>query len=203
MKERLFEQGIRQVPDSPNETSFSLDQGSALIGVVYEELRKRAAASLRQLPVGETVQPTDLVHEAYLKLDHAKVGWKSEAHFLSVATLAIRQVVVDRIRAKRTIQRGEGKKKVSLEWDLPIPSPPAKDEVVLAVDAAIEELRQEDPRAADIVVFRFFLGMTVEQCASVLGVTDRTVRRDWLFARTWLASHDALGDGWSDSQKLD
>ena len=169
-----------------------------LIEIVYAELRKRAASSMRALKSGQTIQPTDLVHEAFLKLDNSSVNWESEAHFLAVATLAIRQVVVDRVRAKHTTRRGGGEKPVSLDWDLPIPSPPASDDVILAVDSAIEELREEDARAADIVVFRFFLGMSVEQCASVLGITDRTVRRDWLFARTWLASRSALVEQWNE-----
>ena len=169
-----------------------------LIEIVYAELRKRAAASVRRLEAGQTIEPTDLVHEAFLKLDNSQVVWESEAHFLAVATLAIRQVVVDRIRAKRTARRGDGQRPVSLDWDLPIPSPPATDDVILEVDAAIEDLRKEDPRAADIVVFRFFLGMTAEQCASVLGITDRTVRRDWLFARTWLASRPNLSAHWHE-----
>ena len=167
---------------------------SELIEIVYAELRKRAASSMRKLGPGQTIQPTKLVHEAFLKLDKAQMVWESEQHFLAVATLAIRQIVVDRVRAKRAPKRGGGNAPVALDWDLPIPSPPATDEIILSVDAAIEALREVDSRAADIVVFRFFLGMTVEQCASVLKVTDRTVRRDWLFARTWLASCTALDE---------
>ena len=153
---------------------------------------------MRKLKPGQTIQPTELVHEAFLKLDKSTTVWENEGHFLAVATLAIRQVVVDRVRAKRMSKRGEGAKPVTLDWDLPIPSPPATDDVILEVDAAIEDLRKEDPRAADIVVFRFFLGMTAEQCASVLGITDRTVRRDWLFARTWLASRPNLSAHWHE-----
>jgi RNA polymerase sigma factor (TIGR02999 family) len=156
---------------------------------VYAELRRRAHEAMKRLPPGQTIQPTALVHEAYANLVTRETGpWKDENHFLSVATLAIKAAIVDRIRAKKRFKRGGDRHRVPFEEGLPIQMPSAPDETVLRVDELLDEFRQQDERAADVVVYRFFMGMTDAQCAQVLGISERTVRREWIFARTWLAS---------------
>lgn len=156
---------------------------------VYDELRRRAHEAMKSLPPGQTIQPTALVHEAYANLVTRESGpWKDEVHFLAVATLAIKAAIVDRIRAKKRLKRGGERNRVLFEEDIPIQMPIATDDTVLKVDELLEELRLQDERSADVVTFRFFMGMTDAQCAQVLGISERTVRREWIFARTWLAS---------------
>lgn len=169
------------------------------LALVYEELRRRAADAMRGLPPGQTLQPTALVHEAYANLLSRGGGpWRDEQHFLAVATLAIRAAIVDRIRARKRLKRGGGQAPVPFNDEVAIAMPSAPDDVVLGVDRLIDELRARDARAADVVAYRFFMGMTEAQCAAVLGVTERTVRRDWTFARSWLMKRLAEeGSAWS------
>ena len=159
------------------------------LAAVYAELRRRAHEAMKGLPPGQTLQPTALVHEAYANLVTREVGpWKDETHFLAVATHAIKAAIVDRIRAKKRLKRGGDRQRVPFEEGLPIQMPNAPDETVLRVDELLNELRIQDERSADVVIYRFFMGMTDAQCAQVLGISERTVRREWTFARTWLAS---------------
>ncbi|MEM0984503.1 MAG: ECF-type sigma factor [Planctomycetota bacterium] len=163
--------------------------GEGHLEAVYDELRRRAHDAMRKLPPGQTIQPTALVHEAFANLVTRESGpWQDESHFLAVATLAIKAAIVDRIRAKKRIKRGGERQRVPFEEDIPIQMPSVPDETVLKVDELLEQLRAEDARSADVVVYRFFMGMTDKQCAEVLGISERTVRREWTFARTWLAS---------------
>jgi len=144
---------------------------------------------MKRLPPGQTIQPTALVHEAYANLVTRDSGpWEDETHFLSVATLAIKTAIVDRIRAKKRLKRGGDRQRVPFEEALPVTMPNAPDETVLKVDDLLDELRIQDERSAEVVVCRFFLSMTDAQCATALGISERTVRREWTFARTWLAS---------------
>ncbi len=168
--------------------------------LVYEELRRRAVTAMRRLPPGQTLQPTALVNEAYTALATRQSGpWRSQEHFLAVATLAIRHCVVDKVRERTRAKRGDGARPVPLMDDVPIAMPQAEDAVILGVDRLLEQLRAEDPRAADVVVFRFFVGMSERQIAEVLGVTDRTVRRDWTYARAWLSDKLAAeGTSWAE-----
>ena len=179
-----------------DEGSGPADRGGAdrYLVAVYEELRRRAREAMKHLPPGHTIQPTALVHEAYANLITRGSGeWGSEDHFLATATKAIRSAIVDRIRTRRRIKRGGEAQRVTFDSDIPIAMPAASDDTVLGVDRLLVELRREDVRAADVVTFRFFMGMTESQCAAVLGVTERTVRRDWTFAKSWLATR--LEDG--------
>lgn len=180
--------------DRPADPSFEL---------VYAELRRRAADAMRSLPPGHTIQPTALVHEVYLALATRETApWRDEQHFLAVATCAIRFAVIDRIRARRRLKRGGGVSPWSYDDGLDIPMPKVADEVVLGVDGLIDGLREIDARAADVVCMRFFMGMADEEIARALGVTSRTVRRDWAFAKTWLMRElAARGTRWSDADE--
>ncbi|MFK7739822.1 MAG: ECF-type sigma factor [Planctomycetota bacterium] len=170
------------------------NENDELLELVYHELRSRAKQSIRHLPPGQTLQATALVHEAWARLSN-KEGerrWESKQHFLSVATLAIRSIVADRVRAKQRLKRGGGNRPVTLTDDIPLELPEVTDEIKLAIGEALDELRRIDKRVADTVAFRFFLGMTEPECAEALNVSERTVRRDWTYARAWLT--DRLGD---------
>lgn len=153
--------------------------------VVYDELRRLAHRRLRVEPSGLTLGTTDLVHEAYLRLVTQDASrWKSRAHFLSIAAMAMRRILVDHARAHRSEKRGGGVPRVSLDTvDVPITD---RADFLVALDAALERLRQLDARQASVVECRFFGGMTEAETAEALGVGLRTAKRDWAKARSWL-----------------
>ncbi len=160
-------------------------RASALLPLVYQELRAIAERRLRGLAPGASLQPTELLHEAYGRLvRNNDASFETKRHFVAAAAMAMRSVLVDHARAKSALKRGGDLRRVSLD-DLPvdITRPP---EEVLAVDVALTKLESVDPRSAQVVILRFYLGLNESQIAHVLGVTDRTVRRDWVFARHWL-----------------
>lgn len=155
-----------------------------LLAAVYEELRDLARVRLRDTPAGQSLSPTELVHEAFLKMAGGEAKrWASRKHFVDAAGVTMRSVLVDRARAKLRAKRGGGARPGPLPEDAAA-SP--TDEQVVFVNDALGGLTAEDPRAAEVVTMRFFLGMSDGEIAELLGVTSRTVRRDWLFARTWL-----------------
>jgi RNA polymerase sigma factor (TIGR02999 family) len=156
-----------------------------LLPVVYEELRRLAAQRLSGEPPGQTLQATALVHEAYLRLVGTDArGWESRAHFFAAAAEAMRRVLIDRARRRLADRRGGGWRRVALETiDAPAQ---AEEDVLMRVHGALEALALEDARAAELVKLRFFAGLSVEQAALALGMTDRTARRYWRFARAWL-----------------
>ena len=153
-----------------------------LYPLVYDELRRAAVRALARERASHTLQATELVHEAYLKLlGPLHVNWQNRAHFLSVAARAMRQILVDQARRRRAGKRGGGVRPVSLhdgDWVLD-----AGTDEMLALDEAIERL---EPRLRAVVEYRFFGGLTERETADVLGVTERTVQRDWARARAWL-----------------
>jgi len=155
-----------------------------LLPLVYDELRRLAAAKLAHEKPGQTLQPTALVHEAYLRL----VGEKEEAtfqdrhHFIATAAKAMRQILVDVARAKRTKKRGGDYQKVPLEG-LAVPLP---DQELLELHEAMQRLAEDDPLKAQLVELRFFGGLTGDQAAQVLGISPSTADRHWVFARAWL-----------------
>ena len=153
--------------------------------LVYDELRRIAHRHLTREPTGRTLSTTELVHEAYLKLvDQTRVEWKGRAHFLSVAAVAMRRILVDRARGRRRLKRGSAPHAVPLESiDL---TADERADLVVALDEALERLRVLDDRQARVVECRFFGGMTEEETAEALGVGVRTARRDWAKARSWL-----------------
>jgi RNA polymerase sigma factor (TIGR02999 family) len=157
----------------------------SMFPLVYDELRRIAHRHLRREPTGRTLSTTELVHEAYLKLiDQTRVEWKGHAHFLSVAAMAMRRILVDRARSRRRLKRGGAQPPVPLESvDL---TADERADLVVALDEALDRLRDLDGRQARVVECRFFGGMTEDETAEALGIGVRTARRDWEKARIWL-----------------
>ena len=155
-----------------------------LVPLVYHELR---AIAHRKLGIhgGGTLSTTELVHEAYLKLvDQSRAEWQDRAHFLALASVAMRHVLVDRAKARATVKRGGGRHRVSFEEGRI--GPDDQPEALLQLDEALERLAAAEPRLARVVECRFFGGLSEEEIAEVLGVTVRTVQRDWAKARMLL-----------------
>jgi RNA polymerase sigma factor (TIGR02999 family) len=153
--------------------------------LVYDELRRLAHRHLaRELP-GRTLATTELVHEAYLKLiDQTRVEWTGRAHFMGVAATAMRRILVDRARSRRSLKRGGARVPISLDSvDLGFDE---RADLLVALDEALDRLRDLDPRQAHVVECRFFGGMTEEETAEATGVGIRTVTRDWAKAKSWL-----------------
>jgi RNA polymerase sigma-70 factor (ECF subfamily) len=157
-----------------------------LLPLVYDEFRALARHYLAQERHNHTLQPTALVHEAYMKLvDQTRVDWQGKSHFFAVAAQAMRRILVDHARAHQRDKRGGGRARVVL--DEAVALSPQKDEDVLALDEALERLGALDPRQAKVVELRFFGGLSVDEVAEALGVSKRTVEGDWTFARAWLS----------------
>ena len=156
-----------------------------LLPLVYEELRELADRFLAAEQRSATLQPTALVHEAYLRLVGSdQAGWENRAHFFGAAARAIRRILVDRARARRAVRRG-GDRPLRLDTDAPLAEPgPSLD--VLALDEALAALASIDAQKARMVELRFFGGLSVDETAAALGVSASTVDRDWVFARAWL-----------------
>ena len=161
----------------------ALDQ---LLPLIYPDLRQIARHRLQSLAPGTTMQPTALVNEMYLRLvDAAKVDFRDRAHFLAICVTVMRQIVIDHARTRSREKRGGGWQRIALE-DSEIPSS-SNDEGLLALDEAINHLAAVDARKARVVELRFFGGMTNGEIAEVAGVSVDTVKRDWTFAKLWLA----------------
>lgn len=157
----------------------------AIVPFVYDELRRLAAAYLRRESPGNTLQPTALVHEAFLKLAQQKrVDWSGRTHVLAIGAKAMRRILVDHAKRKRRIRHGGGLKRIVLDETAALS--PERDEDLLAVDDALEKLAAIDERQATLVELRFFGGMTVEEVAEALGVSKRTVESEWTIVRAWL-----------------
>ncbi len=158
-----------------------------LLLLVYDELRRIAAAKMAREAPGQTLQPTALVHEAWLRLGgDAQPAWQNRAHFFAAAAEAMRRILVERARRRSALKRGAGADRVSLDAiETPIVAP--DDERLLAVDEALEEFAAIHPRKAELVKLRFFTGMTFEEAASVLGIAVPTAKEWWAYARAWLA----------------
>ena len=156
-----------------------------LMPLVYDEFRALAARHLSHERANHTLQPTALVHEAYLKLiDQTRVDWQGRTHFFAVGAQAIRRILVDHARQHKRQKRGGGVGKVTL--DDAVALAPQRDEEILALDEALENLAKLDARQAQVVEMRFFGGLNVEEVAEVLGVSKRTIEGDWMMARAWL-----------------
>jgi RNA polymerase sigma factor (TIGR02999 family) len=159
---------------------------SQLLPLVYEELRQLAAQKLAHETPGQTLQPTALVHEAYLRLVGEDDGphWDSRGHFFAAAAEAMRRILVDSARRKKRVKHGGDRQRVELaEQDVPVRPPP---EEVLALDEALTRLAAEDAAAAQVVQLHFFAGLSIEQAAEALGVSRATAYRQWAYARAWL-----------------
>jgi RNA polymerase sigma factor (TIGR02999 family) len=153
-----------------------------LLPLVYEELRKLAAAKLASEQSGHTLDVTALVHEAWLKLANAAMEWNDRTHFLRAAATAMRRILVDRARAKQTVKRGEG---IGRD-EFPELAAPLPDPELLALDEALSRLAELKPEHAKLVELRFFAGMTGNEAASVLQVSPATADRMWRYARAWI-----------------
>jgi RNA polymerase sigma factor (TIGR02999 family) len=162
---------------------YAADQ---LLPLVYDELRKLAAARLAAEAPGQTLQPTALVHEAYLRLvgNEERQDWNGRGHFFSAAAEAMRRILIENARRRKSAKGGGGWERQELiDADLAVDT---SGDDLFAVDEALSRLAAEDPRAARLVELRFFLGMTLEEAAAHLGMQARTAYRDWAYARAWL-----------------
>jgi RNA polymerase sigma factor (TIGR02999 family) len=166
----------------PDEAQSAAD----LLPAVYTELRRLAATLAAHWGPGQTLQPTALVHEAYLRLvRNQDPGWQGRRHFFGAAALAMREILIEQARRKASHKRGGRGRRVALAEGMAWIEPPADD--VLALDEAIRQLQAENARLAEIVMLRYYTGLSVEETARVVGVSVSTVTRDWRYARAWLA----------------
>ena len=157
-----------------------------LMRAVYSDLKRIAHRELMRGPTGETYETTDLVNEAYLRLFNQKtVTWTNRLHFFALSARIMRGILIDYARMKRTEKRGGGTPNLSLDEALVVSDQRA--DMFLALDMALEELSEMDERLASVVEYRFFGGMTEEEIAELMGVSVRTIRRDWQKAKIWLA----------------
>jgi len=169
------------------ESAFQDDPHVAekLLPMVYEELKRVAASKLANQPPGQTLQTTALVHEAYLRLiGEGERTWKNRRHFFAAAAQAMRHILVDRARSKAAMRHGSGQTRVNLD-DVVIASA-TPDGQVLSVDEALADLAVIDAAAAELVTLRFFGGFTLPQVAELLGISERSAKRLWVYARVWL-----------------
>jgi RNA polymerase sigma factor (TIGR02999 family) len=174
------EPGPSNASDGPRLSS------EALLPLVYAELRRLAARWLARERPGQTLQPTALVHEAFLRLVGSETvpSWDSRGHFFAAAATAMRRILVENARHKARLKRGGGRRRVEIELtDLPTRMTP---EDLLSLDGVLEALQREDPFKSQIVTMRYFAGMTDDQIAEVLDVSRATVQRHWTYARLWL-----------------
>jgi RNA polymerase sigma factor (TIGR02999 family) len=171
---------VRETVEPGNTTA-----NGQLLALVYQELRRLAAHKMSQEAPGHTLQPTALVHEAWLQLGaDQQPRWQSRAHFFGAAAEAMRRILVDRAREKKALKRGGDLKRVDLDGvELASPVP---DDELLAVDEALDRLATVDTRAAEMVKLCFFVGLTQQEAARELGVSLSTAERIWGFARAWL-----------------
>lgn len=157
----------------------------ALTPVVYDELRKLAHRYLMRERHDHTLQSTALVHEAYMRLiDQKNVQWQNRAHFFGVAAQMIRRILCDHARAHQTAKRGGGAAKLSLDEALAVPG--GRDLNIVALDEALRQLEELDPKQSRIIELRFFTGLSIEETAEVMGISPATVKREWTTARAWL-----------------
>jgi len=156
-----------------------------LLPLVYEELRKLAAARMAQEAPGQTLQPTALVHEAWLRLvGEANPQFDGRAHFFGAAAEAMRRILIENARRKKAQRHGGGQARVDIQ-DVDVAAA-AKDDELFGVHEALDQLAAEDAALAELVKLRFFVGLTNRECGEILGVSEPTVERRWAFARAWL-----------------
>ena len=156
-----------------------------LLPLVYAELRKLAAHKLATQPPGQTLQPTALVHEAWLRLAGDRDGqWHNRTHFLAAAAEAMRHILIDNARRKNRVRHGKGLRRVNLE-DVDFAGA-TDDETLLRVDEALTKFAAEDPRKAELVKLRYFAGLNMTEAAEALGISESTAKRAWVYARAWL-----------------
>ena len=157
-----------------------------LLPLVYDELRRVAGARMADNALAQTLQPTALVHEAWLRLvgDDSEMQFQNRTHFFAAAAEAMRHILIDDARRKQTLRHGGGQQRLDVD-DLQIAAP-APDEELLAVDEALDRLARLDPAKVELVKLRYFVGMTLAEAAAALGISERTAKREWSLARAWL-----------------
>ena len=194
----MAEQPVGAVTQMLRAASGGDPQASAeLLPLVYSELRKLARARMAKTPPGNTLQPTALVHEAYVRLVGSDdPSWDSRGHFFAAAAQAMRRILVEQARRKASAKHGGGRKRLDMDGREPIFEPPSED--VLALDEALTRLEQADSRQAKVVMLRYFAGLTTEETATALDISARTVEREWRFARALL--FDLLSGDESDER---
>ena len=188
------------MPTAPGQVSSLLNDlqkgdpaaASRLLPLVYNELRRLAAHYMRGEKPGQTIQATELVHEAYLRLvGQERIGWQGRSHFFAIAATSMRRILVDRARRKIAEKHGGGAEKIQLEEALVFSPQKSKD--LVALDNALKRLEEMSPRQGRIVELRFFGGLEMEEIARIEGVSVRTVKQDWSLARAWLHHEIARG----------
>jgi RNA polymerase sigma factor (TIGR02999 family) len=171
-------------------TLTAIEQGDTaasedLLPLVYQELRRIAAHKMASEPVGHTLQPTALVHEAWLKLvDSPARSWQNRAHFFGAAAEAMRRILIDRARRKSRQRRGSGADHVNAD-EIDIASP-APDDKLLALNDALDRFAALEPQQAELVKLRYFVGLKIDEASQVLGISEATAKRWWAYARAWL-----------------
>jgi RNA polymerase sigma factor (TIGR02999 family) len=164
-----------------------------LLPTLYAELRQLAQALSARLTPGQTLQPTALVHEAYLKLVRDRdPGWEGRRHFFGAAARAMREILIDQARRKASAKHGGHGQRIELTEGVALIAPPADD--LLALDEAIQRLQGEEPRLGEIVQLRYYAGLSLEETAEVVGRSVRTITREWRQARAWLAARLRSGE---------
>ena len=156
-----------------------------LLPLIYEELRRLATHKMAYEAPGQTLQPTALVHEAWLRLvGDGDPGWQNRAHFFGAAAEAMRRILIENARRKKALRHGAGQARLDVQ-ELEIAAP-APDDQMLAIDEALNKLAAQDMEKAELVKLRYFAGMTIEEAAGVLGISEATAKRWWVYARAWL-----------------
>jgi RNA polymerase sigma factor (TIGR02999 family) len=156
-----------------------------LIPLVYGELRKLAAWRLGQEEEAHTLQATALVHDAYLKLSPGEQQWQGRKHFFCAAAEAMRRILIDRARHRKAVRHGGEMQRTGFAEDT-IAVPAGKDDEILAIHEILDRFTQIEPRKAEVVKLRYFVGMTIEETAEALGISIPTAKRDWIYARAWM-----------------
>ena len=177
---------MKKVTDSPEHvTGPKAPDASDLLTLVYEELRKLAAARMADEAGNNTLQPTALVHEAWLRLGGSEQpAWNNRGHFFGAAAEAMRRILIDRARCKQALKRGARAEHLDLDHvDVAVE---VDDETLLLIDHALDKLAVQDPQSAELVKLRFFVGMSYAEAAEALGISERTTKRQWSYARAWL-----------------
>ncbi|MFT3786281.1 MAG: ECF-type sigma factor [Tepidisphaeraceae bacterium] len=170
-----------------NNTDSTSSSTGDLFPVVYQQLRDLAHAKMNREPSGHTLQTTALVHEVYLRLSKDGKGeWQNPGHFFAAAAEAMRRILVERARRHHSLKRGGGRDRVDLEF-VDAAEETTDPDAMLALDQAISELKEFDERLSQVVMLRYFSGLSVEETAAAMQTSPRTVKRDWSVARAWLA----------------